>query len=80
MAKIKEQFKNKTSGSITCVIRTDTYGSSLEFFIDLYNVVGSGLPINFTENAFSEASVTMALFRDTVRDGIYSYKTVQASN
>ena len=44
MAKIKEQFKNKTSGSITCVIRTDTYGSSLEFFIDLYNVAKEDFP------------------------------------
>lgn len=48
--------------------------------IDIYNVVASGLPINFGEKAFSEASVTMSFFRDAARDGLYSYKTVAASN
>lgn len=48
--------------------------------IDCYRVAAAGLPINFTENAFSEYSITAQLYRDTTRDGLYKMERVLASN
>lgn len=48
--------------------------------LDCYRVAGAGLPIAFTENAFSEATINMQLYRDTTRDGLYSFERVLATN
>lgn len=54
-------------------------GSNEMTVIDCYRVAGAGLPIAFTENAFSEASVTMQMYRDSVL-GLYGYKDIKASS
>jgi hypothetical protein len=48
--------------------------------IDLYRVSGSGMPIVMTENAFSELSTTVTAYRDSVRNGVYSVKTIASSS
>lgn len=47
--------------------------------VDCYKCSGSGLPINLTENEWSEFSVTLQMYRDTTRNGIYSFRDVIAS-
>lgn len=53
-------------------------GDSYMSMVDCFRVAGTGLPINFTENAFSEAQINMVLYRDTVRNGIYEFKRVDS--
>lgn len=48
--------------------------------VDLYRVSGSGMPIVMTENAFSELSTTVTAYRDNVRNGVYSVKTITSSS
>ena len=61
------------------IITAQRPGDLYMTYLDCYRVSGSGLPINFTENAFSEASITMQLFRDSTRDGVYEFKRVKAT-
>ena len=62
------------------VIAGQRQGDNLMQTLDCYRVSGSGLPINLTEKEFSEASVTMSLYRDTVRDGLYRFREVSSVN
>jgi hypothetical protein len=48
--------------------------------IDCYRVAAAGLPINFTENAFSEYAINAQLYRDSTRNGLYKLERVLASN
>lgn len=54
-------------------------GDKEMFVIDCFKCAGAGLPINFTENEFSEASVTVQLYQDTARNGIMEMKSVVAN-
>lgn len=60
------------------IIAAQRPGTNYMTYLDCYRVAGSGLPIAFTENAFSEAQITMQLFRDSTRNGVYSLKRVQS--
>lgn len=51
-------------------------GSGRMFELDVYRVKGAGLPLNFEENAFSEASVTLTAFFDSARNGVFSIRDV----
>jgi hypothetical protein len=62
------------------ILSSQKQGDGEITLIDCFRVAGAGLPINFGENAFSEASVTMSLYRDVARDGVYQIKTVKATN
>ena len=62
------------------IISSGRQGDGTMSEMDCYRCAGAGLPINFTENAFSEASVTISMYRDTTKNGIYSYRDVIASN
>jgi|14BtaG_2_1085337.scaffolds.fasta_scaffold06149_1 hypothetical protein len=62
------------------IITGQRAGDKFMTALDCYKVAAAGLPINFTENAFSEYSVTAQLYRDTTRDGIYKMERVQATN
>lgn len=54
-------------------------GSDEMFEIDLFRVKAVGLPIGFTENEFSEASVTAQAFQDTARGGVFAIRSVKAT-
>lgn len=60
------------------VITAQRPGDRYMTVIDCYRVAGAGLPISFSENAFSEASVTLQMYRDSQRDGVYELKRLQA--
>ena len=62
------------------IISAQRPGDKYMTLIDCYRVAGAGLPINFTENAFSESSISMQLYRDTTRDGLYKLERVKATN
>ena len=62
------------------IVTASRPGDAEMTLIDCYNVAGSGLPINFTENAFSEASVTLTMARDTARNGVYELTRVKSTN
>lgn len=55
-------------------------GDKFMTMIDCYRVAAAGLPINFTANAFSEYSITAQLYKDSDRNGLYTFKRVLASN
>ncbi len=48
--------------------------------LDCYKCTGAGMPINFTENAYSELSVTLQMSRDTTQGGLFKYTDARASN
>lgn len=62
------------------IITAQRPGDKYMTMLDCFRVAGAGLPIAFTENAFSEASINMQLYRDTDRDGVYEFKRVLATN
>jgi len=70
---------SETFNDFGLMISAQRPGDRYMTMIDCYKVAGVGLPINFTENAFSEASVTMSLFRDATRDGVYRMLRTKAS-
>lgn len=55
-------------------------GSKNITYIDIYRAIGVGAPINMTEQAFSEAEITLQAFRDATRNGVFAYRSVDASN
>jgi len=54
-------------------------GSKRITYIDIYRSIGVGAPINMTEQAFSEAEITLQAFRDSTRDGVFAVRDVKAS-
>lgn len=55
-----------------------TKGSADELWeVDLFRVKGSGLPIGFSENTFSEASVTAEAFYDSAKNGVFDLRYVK---
>lgn len=62
------------------IITAQRPGDKYMTYLDCFRVSGSGLPISFTENAFSEASINMSLYQDSERDGVYEFTRVKASN
>jgi hypothetical protein len=54
-------------------------GDNYMIYVDCYKVAGAGLPIAMNESAFSEASVTLQLYRDTSRNGVYRLERVKAT-
>lgn len=55
-------------------------GDKYMTILDCYRVASAGMPINLTENAFSEAQINMTLYRDSVRNGIYKMSRVKSVN
>lgn len=55
-------------------------GSKNITYIDVYRAIGVGAPINMTEQAFSEAEITLQAFRDSTRNGVFAMRSVDASN
>jgi len=57
-------------------------GSGVMQVIDCFKCAGAGMPINLTENEFSEFSVTLQMYRDTARsedgNGLFKFTEVQA--
>lgn len=50
--------------------------------VDCFKCAAVGMPINFTENEFSEFSVTMQMYKDSARaegNGVFSYRDITAS-
>lgn len=62
------------------LIAAQKSGSKAITYVDLFRCQSGGSPINFVEQAFSEAEMTVQAFRDAVRDGVYAYRYVNASN
>ncbi len=54
-------------------------GDDRMFEIDLFKCKQIGLPIGFTTNEFSEASVTATAFQDLSRGGVFAIRTVKAT-
>lgn len=52
-------------------------GNGEMFEVDCYRVKGAGLPLGFTENAFSEPEVKAQVFYDSARNGIAKIRWVQ---
>lgn len=44
--------------------------------VDCFNCKGVGLPLNFEENAFSEAEIKIEAFYDAARDGVFSIRHI----
>jgi len=61
------------------IISSGRQGDGTMSELDCFRCAGAGLPINFTENAFSEASVTISMYRDTAKNGIMKYRDIIAS-
>jgi len=45
--------------------------------IDIYRAIGVGMPMGFTEKAFSEAEIPWGAQYDTIRGGVFSYTRVK---
>lgn len=52
-------------------------GEMIEF--DMFRCKGIGLPIGLTENAFSEAEVTVQAFYDSAKNAVFKMRNVQVS-
>lgn len=53
-------------------------GTGALFELDIFRVKGVGLPINMTEKAFSEASITAQSYYDSVKNGVFQIKTTKS--
>lgn len=62
------------------VLAAQKSGSKKITYIDIYRAIGVGAPINMTEQAFSEAEITLQAFRDSARDGVFAYHSVSSVN
>lgn len=69
----------ETFNDFGLIITAGRQGDGTMCELDCFRVAGAGLPINFTENAFSETSVTLQMYRDTTKNGIYKYRDIKAS-
>lgn len=84
---INSESRTVTVGSSTevfndfgLIIAGQRAGDKEMTLVDCFRVASAGMPINFTENAFSEAQVTMQLYRDAVRNGIMEFSSVKSVN
>jgi len=59
------------------VVMAKKRGNGELFEAELYRVKAAGLPINFNENEWSEASVTAQAFNDSARGGIGRFRFVK---
>lgn len=48
--------------------------------IDVYRCIGSGMPVNFNENAWSEYDIKVKCLYDSAQDGVFGYRYVFPSN
>lgn len=48
--------------------------------LDVYRCIGSGMPINFNENAWSEYDIKVKCLYDSAQDGVFGYRYVFPSN
>ena len=71
---------NESYVDVGMLIAAQKSGSKTVTYIDIYRCIGVGAPINFTEQAFSEAEITLQAFRDSTRDGVFAHRRVNASN
>lgn len=55
-------------------------GSGEMTYFDCYRVAGAGFPFNLTAVENNESEITMQMFRDVARDGIYSYRNILGIN
>lgn len=61
------------------VIAAQRQGTNEMFLIDCYRCSGSGLPIGMTEQEFSEASITIEMYYDATKNGVFSVERTQAT-
>lgn len=58
------------------IVMAQKQGTGEMFEIDVFRAKGSGLPIQFSEKAFSEAEIKVEAFRDSSKNGIFKIRRI----
>jgi hypothetical protein len=69
-----------TSPEFGMIIMAQKQGSGEMVELDVFRAKGIGLPIGFTEKAFSEAEVSVEAFYDSAKDGVFKLRHIKPSS